>query len=621
MVLAENKTVKKNGVGKVLELFREKPLLTAFLMNLFAFLIRILTMDIKYEVSDDHMQDALLSGAFGQGYDPHMLFSSPFLGYILKFFYQLIPTVSFYFLFIELLCFVSLTAILYVSLLKNRGFLGFVFGVIFLLSASDDMYVLLQFTRAAAVAGIAGGLLVLYGYFDAKKGKILFIISGTVITVLGFLLRVGSINISIIFLGLVFLYRSFLCYKESEMSSKEKKKKILVGFAICLALVGMLFGLNFLGNLVNNRDSKYKEFYDYQQYRFPITDTWVPQYDEVKDGYSSLGYDELDYYMLNSWEFVDTSIYPNENLEQIGKINGSVSDNLTKSILFSLGDLIARGTIICWGMLCLYVLVLFSALNGKNLIWPFIVLLSVFSIFIALIYFGRINYRVESGIIICANAAVMSTFEICDDNKFRKSKFSIFKRDLKITEVLVSIAALILVAVHFPLYIPDSYQMSLSDEDYRDYFNQTMQESGDYSRKKYGFRTADRKPHPNILGYIASDTEHFYYVDLYTGIQSFYFDYEPWIRPRAGLYLDDYFYFGSVAMHHPGEKYVLEQHGIDPENPFSGLANEDIYIVDNEFIDIKLDYVKRYYEPEATVELVNVVDGYSIWKMSVPRNE
>ena len=43
----------------------EKPLLLAFLLNLAAFLIRILIFEVKYEVSDDYITDAVLSGAFG----------------------------------------------------------------------------------------------------------------------------------------------------------------------------------------------------------------------------------------------------------------------------------------------------------------------------------------------------------------------------------------------------------------------------------------------------------------------------------------------------------------------------------------------------------------------------
>ena len=116
-------TLKKNSpgakLGKVVSFFSSKPLALALLLNITALIIRLIFFEIKYEVSDDYMTDAVLSGAFGNGYDPHLLFGNIILGYILVFFYKLIPSISFYFVLLVALAFVSVTVVLYLLFKKK----------------------------------------------------------------------------------------------------------------------------------------------------------------------------------------------------------------------------------------------------------------------------------------------------------------------------------------------------------------------------------------------------------------------------------------------------------------------------------------------------------------------
>ena len=73
-------------------------------------------------------------------------------------------------------------------------------------------------------------------------------------------------------------------------------------------------------------------------------------------------------------------------------------------------------------------------------------------------------------------------------------------------------------------------------------------------------------------------------------------------------------------MRHPGEIHALESHGCDPYNPFKNLTKENILLVDNWGYDYKLEYFRRYYCPEAEMELVEEIDGYSIGRFYVPEN-
>ncbi|MBP5331012.1 MAG: hypothetical protein J6Y89_04095, partial [Lachnospiraceae bacterium] len=142
------------------------PLFLAFLLNLLAFLLRIIFFNIKYEVSDDYMTDALLSGAFGSGYDPVLLFGNPILGHLLVSLYKLIPDISFYFVLLVVLGFLSATTILYLLFKKKTNAVTIGMAMLFLFFFADDLYILVQFTKGAAAAGIAGGRLVLRGLWN-----------------------------------------------------------------------------------------------------------------------------------------------------------------------------------------------------------------------------------------------------------------------------------------------------------------------------------------------------------------------------------------------------------------------------------------------------------------------
>ncbi|MCR5805103.1 MAG: hypothetical protein K6G47_12675 [Clostridia bacterium] len=614
----EGKLQSNKGFIRFCKFFCNRPFLSAFLFNLCVLLVKILTLDIKYEVSDDHIQDALLSGAFGQGNTPYMFFSNPFLGFILKTLDDLIPKVSFYFLFMEALGFISMTIVFYLLFKKVKGPLSVMLSLIFAASAANDLYILLQFTRVATVAGFAGGLLVLYGYFDAKKGKIALILGGTVLTVFSSFLRIDSIYVSLIFLFLVFLYKSFDLFRNPNNKAKDSIKKIGICFALCGVLVGVLYGLTYLGNAIKFRNHEYRDFEDFQIYRYRITDTWVPVYEDVKDDYDALGYDLTDYTILNTWGFGDASIYSREKLEKVGDINAAYSDSITESPVFVFGDIISRGVMVYWCTICLYAVILITALCGKRLLWPFVLLLSTFILLLGFTYAGRTVYRVESGIILCSIMTLLYTFEPDPENSLYGKTTVLFSKKMRTMDIFSLIATLLILGFHIPMCIPDNSLMDLSDEEYRERFEDVLLDSAHFVKEKYGFKIADRKPHSDLIELMRNDDEHYYYVDLYTGMQQLYFDYDPWLRPEKDMYKDQYFYFGSVAMRGPDEKYILEQNGIDPDNPYSGLIHENVYIVNNYFIDEVFEYVKKYYAPDAEIELVDEVDGFKIWNIYVP---
>jgi len=67
-------------------------------------------------------------------------------------------------------------------------------------------------------------------------------------------------------------------------------------------------------------------------------------------------------------------------------------------------------------------------------------------------------------------------------------------------------------------------------------------------------------------------------------------------------------------MGYPENQECWEANGINGFNPYKSLINDNVYVVDNFYIKVKLLYLREHYYPNANVKLVEVIDGYSIWK-------
>lgn len=98
-----------------------------------------------------------MSGAFGGEPNPHMIFINIIWGYILLPFYYLNSHISWYLIAQILLCFASCTIFSYMLLEKSDKKPAVLLIVLLLTFFADDVYVLVQFTKTAVLAVMAGG--------------------------------------------------------------------------------------------------------------------------------------------------------------------------------------------------------------------------------------------------------------------------------------------------------------------------------------------------------------------------------------------------------------------------------------------------------------------------------
>ena len=618
-----NASCSKSFLFKVRNLFENRPLFLAFALNSFAFLYRIILFDIKYEVSDDYMTDAVLSGAFGSGYDPNLLFGNSLLGNMLVLLYKLIPKISFYFVLLVLLGFVSVTAILYIMFRKKINCLTVCLAAAFLCLYADDLYVLIQFTKVSTAAGIAGGLLILFGLFDEEKHKIRMVITGSLIVISGTLVRFSAIYIFAFFLVIAFTFYSVRYFSAKEGNIKPFIRRFTgfaIRFLVCVSVVAVVYIMEYIGGYLSNLDERQRYFNEFHGVRYRITDQSRPEYEDVEDAYVNIGLDKIDYAMIQSWNFIDRDVYTDDLLEDIIDIQTAYSNSLTHSVTYVFEEIIESKCLFVPAAYALLLIAAAAVITGKNKFFPVIVLIGTIGLICGFIYYGRIVYRVEWSVYFCAAATVLSAFSYNDDGYASKAKMHLLGKERSITNTVSVFVLLVILLISISRFAPYFVFMNMSDKDYLDSFDNIMLNTDEYVSEKVSFPTLDRKPHPELISYMENDAEHYYYVDFATGIQALYLNYKPWVRPEEGLFRDSYAYFGSVTMRNPGEIDALSSNGADPMSPYKSLINDNILLVDNWANYCKLVYIRRYYYPDADIEKIAELNGYQIWNIYVPGN-
>ena len=623
--LEQNKTVDIS-FAKIIKKIGANPLLLAFLINLASFLLSILFFDIKYEVSDDYITDAVLSGAFGTGYDPQLLFGNVILGYILVFLYKLIPSVSFYFLMLITLDFIATTVIMYMLFKHKTNIITVCMAILFMIFYADDLYLLIQFTKTSAVAGIAGGLLILHGLWEAEKHKAGYILSGILLMTAGSMIRFETIYIYAAFLVIAFVFHVLSRFPGKEKHNGKSKERPSSGqiakqtgirFAVCVLIVGSMFGLSVLGEWIRGLDETHAGFNSFHSIRCSITDTQKPDFELVEAEYNEIGLDVIDYIMLCSWNFSDREIYNDELIKKVAAIHSKAVSEIGTPVSAVIENITQRQQFLYPAALALYIFTGLGLLLSKKRFYHVAILITAAALIIAFVFYGRTMYRVDWSVFFCAASCVITGFAYDDNSRIAGQKKTVFGKKISTVGLYIPILVVLLIVSKVPRVITRYQLLNCPDEVYRKVFANTLEYSGDYIPDKVAFPSVSRRLSPELIEHMMNDQDHYYVVDFATGIQDFYFNYDPWIRPEQGLF-EHYSYFGGCTMRHPGERSALMANGADPDNPFKSLLIDNIYLVDNWGAECKIAYVRKYFCPDAEISLVDVIDGYKIWKVTDP---
>lgn len=574
----------------------------ALLVNTIFFLLVIIFCDLKYEVSDDFIMSAILSGAFGDTQNPHMFYVNVVWGYFLIPFYKLWPRVSWYFVTQILLVFLSSVSVTYVILERTEKIKAMMLSMMLILFFSNDAYILVQFTKTAMYAVMAGAILFIWALFEGKKWHT--IIMGGILCLAGTTLRFPVIYMAggfILFI-LVFAFWDLMKEKKDRCKLALSVRKIVLCGAVLIVLA---YGLNYYNDYVYRDNGSYELFSDYSSARGRIIDTTDYGYWAYADELQKLGISENDYAMIRAWGFADNDVFDVETLQQVGKIIEDYNKNVCISLEEVFEAIQSRGII---GypvfIICIVVFILGMFFYYNN--WWKILGAGVIGAAYILYFFirGRAVYRTEYAVFLGVFLCTIYFW------KKRSLKVDPSNKNVEFCRICVIITTVVCIVMG-TIYVPDRTYRYISSDQRRDYIDGTFFYSWNFDARKYRRVVNKGKPQNGLLNEIENNKDHFYFLDFGTTIQTLYYEWKPWENLQIG-YFDNSSYLAGITTNFPDTNVMLKKRGL--QNPLKSLVNDNVYLIDNRNVELKLSYLREHYYSGAKVELYKEVDGYKIWK-------
>lgn len=576
---------------------KRKNLLLAIGFNLIFLILAIVVCDVKYEVSDDFVMASVLSGAYGNEYNPHMMFVNVIWGYLLMPFYKLVPIVSWYLVSLLGLCFCSFTAVTYMLLERLDRAVAMMLSMLFIAFFSNDAYILVQFTKVAALAVMSGSVVLLWGLFYGEGKRKIEVVVGGLLVIAGSMIRFKTIYMAGGFILIIVIFESIKMIKTAR---KNRSSQIIKSAVIGAALIGVVFGLRVVDGYSYSSDSSYKYYKQYSTARAGVIDWPDYGYEAIKDVCDEADISEHDYYMMRTWNFADNDVFNLEAMEDVGnalerlKKESGISK---REIYDQIRDRSYSSYPSVWG--CVLLLVI-SIIVIHRYWWMTIV--SMLGAWAYLIYFyiqGRVVYRVECGIFICA---FLTMLYFWDRQQCREIA------EMRRVSFLLSIFFLI---NQSKVYIQDDAPQWMSGEEYKGYVEEVFYESWNYDSRRYASNIYKENAYSELNSEITENPENFYFMDFNTTIQTIYFQYNPFKTMPYGSY-SNCVYMAGITSNFPEVNKILEDKEV--ENPLKCLVKDGVYLIDNRYQEEKLEYLREHYYPNARMELYKTVDGYQVWK-------
>ena len=368
-------------------------------INLFFLVLCLVFGDIKFGAIDDYFMAAVLTGAHGTDYNPHLLFVNAIYGYALLPLYHLFPKIGWYYIGEMAAVFVSFTAIGYVLLRWCGERWGLLLATLFTAMFASDFYLVLQFTQCASILSAAGMLLFGYGVVQSSKmdcfvanaprndvWKYVPFVLGIILMLWGSVMRWQAFLMGMPFFCVGLLFNLKQCWKFKWIT--------VAGLAVMFA--GAYAMHYFDASLYKN--AEYAPYVNIQGPRAALGDGSDYNQNAVFEDVEEMGKSGKDYHMLTEWTFYDTETFAADSMRTIVDVIGRYRDrnergDIPQLLLGALGHSLRSPLFLTWFIFCL----LIWATNRKKFLYLWGSLGVVLYLMTMLLAMNRLVYRVESG--------------------------------------------------------------------------------------------------------------------------------------------------------------------------------------------------------------------------------
>ena len=293
---------------------KKKDLLISFIINIGFFLFYTCCCELIHETNDDYAMSFLVEGAYGVR-SPYLIFQNVLWGKVLVFLYELMPMMKWYSLTMYGMLFVSFWGITYALFRKQGRKVGCTTSIIMLLFCGFQIYVRFQFSKVAAMATIAGMILLFYAmkHAEDKVEKICCIIAGAGLALWGSMIRFQMFAMSVALVGgCIGLYEVWKLFREKKAGWLKK----IGTYVAVFGTVGVLSLALYMVDQSFYATEEWQAYMEFNKLRSELWDYGLPSYYENLELYSSLGISEVDYNFYNEWN-MDPSILGVEEMKAL----------------------------------------------------------------------------------------------------------------------------------------------------------------------------------------------------------------------------------------------------------------------------------------------------------------
>ncbi|MDO5541433.1 MAG: hypothetical protein Q4F83_15435 [Eubacteriales bacterium] len=567
------------------EKYRSKPGFAIF-VNAVILAGLLLVFSPGYEVNDDVAICNFVNGVKGV-FDAHLVYSNYVLGLLLAGLYRIKQSVPWYALLQYAVLFASFTSVFFVVSQRQKNIFPILVSLTVLLFFAYEGYIRLQYTKTAGIATAAGILLIFYSVSSAKI-RMCSLIAGYLLACFGFMYRSPQ------FFAIAFLMTGIGLYQLLELKNEKKGQRLIKVFSYIktFGLLLLLVAGLYLADHAAYRSPEWQEYLEYNNARTMLFDYGFPNYDKNREVYEELGLDENAFKLIRGWNFMDTEKFGLAVMEKLIALKEPVAVNrqffkaFVKKVMKKLPEVAA--------FCCAFCLVLYWLFFSRHSWMDFVSSLYetgiVMFLYLFLFYQGRYLYnRVDVGIWLAVSLTVLWMF--CS----RKSR---------IEGICVPVFLIVCCLLIWGFTAKDS---KTSD-------GKGMRHRSNNSCEKYLRTNVDRKANRAqkraVIEKVESDKEHLYLAKV--GQLSFLKSYGVFETPPFGI-AENIAATGGWPAHTPVSCKVLQDFGIT--NPYRDMiGNEKVYLVDDK-IDVTMQYIHTYYDPDAEAEVVWKADGCTVYQI------
>lgn len=546
-------------------------------INLFFLVLCLVFGDIKFGAIDDYFMAAVLTGAHGTDYNPHLLFVNAIYGYALLPLYHLFPKIGWYYIGEMTAVFVSFTAVGYVLLLRCGERWGLLLATLFTAMFASDFYLVLQFTQCASILSAAGMLLFGYAVVDCRDlkgsrnapgsspGQALVLSIGVVLLLWGSVMRWQAFLMGMPFFGVGLLFNLKQCWKFRWMT--------VAGLAVMFA--GAYAMHHFDASLYKN--AEYTPYVDIQGPRAALGDGSNYNQNAVYEDLEEMGKSGIDYHMLTNWTFYDTETFAADSMRAIVDVIGQYRDKIERGdiprlLLSALGHSLRSPLFWTWFIFCM----LIWATDRKKFLYLWASLAVILYLMSMLLAMNRLVYRVESGFWLYAAILAVPLW-----GRFR----------YELPRKLV-VAALVVIA------LANVFTYATSGEMVR----------GPGSGELRTLAIEDSTDYEQVFAYIDSRPDKMFLLSMNAYMRFSHHKNPPYLAEPIGSYRRTVS-LGYWTPYLPEITRTLAEFGVT--NPIKDVVHDNVIVINEGRL---VDFLQRHYYDSVTVDTLKVIGEMEFFK-------